>query len=342
MSLNNYMTFGIFFLLLTVLLTIERTKIQFRNLDTNTTYVLNTNDLYHFILLYNKPISPTSLCGIESLHTTLINNPNSYIWVWMSNTSFWPIELSGNERIKVMHANFTALVKETPLETFYDRKGFDYGTYDIQNRANALRLAIVYKFGGMYIDADFVVINDPSSLGYGIHFQDSGSLNNAAFSFKRESRVLKSLMQDFALKYNGNRWGHQGPQMFNRMFLHEGFLDKRFCYINKTTMKVICGLHQETINVWSYERISPLPWYAWPVLLKRANKGLIDEYKNNGTIMIHTWNKMSGKMEEQYCKKAGFKHSLIGLLRERYCPTSFRNQIIKVHNKHAVLNEHNK
>lgn len=93
-----------------------------------------------------------------------------------------------------------------------------------QNLSNLLRLALLYKYGGIYIDTDVIVLKSLSGLRNTIGAQAvdprSGNwsrLNNAVMIFDKEHPILSKFIEEFALTFDGSKWGHNGPYLVSRV-----------------------------------------------------------------------------------------------------------------------------
>ncbi|KAH7545964.1 uncharacterized protein At4g19900 [Ziziphus jujuba] len=93
-----------------------------------------------------------------------------------------------------------------------------------QNLSNLLRLALLYKFGGIYVDTDIIILKSFSKLRNVIGAQtvdiETGNwsrLNNAVLIFDKNHPLLFKFIQEFALTFNGNKWGHNGPYLVSRV-----------------------------------------------------------------------------------------------------------------------------
>ncbi|KAL0319715.1 UNVERIFIED_CONTAM: hypothetical protein Sradi_5233000 [Sesamum radiatum] len=81
-----------------------------------------------------------------------------------------------------------------------------------------------YRFGGIYLDTDIIILKSFSGLKNAIGAQtidlDIGKrskLNNAVMIFDEGHPLLYKFIQDFALTLDGNKWGHNGPYMVSRV-----------------------------------------------------------------------------------------------------------------------------
>ncbi|KAK9124467.1 hypothetical protein Sjap_014069 [Stephania japonica] len=89
-----------------------------------------------------------------------------------------------------------------------------------QNLSNLLRLAVLYKYGGIYLDTDFIVLKKLTDLRNTIGAQSvdpiSGKwnrVNNAILIFDKKHPILKEFIERFSVNFDGNRWGFNGPHM---------------------------------------------------------------------------------------------------------------------------------
>ncbi|OVA02664.1 Glycosyltransferase [Macleaya cordata] len=120
------------------------------------------------------------------------------------------------------------LFNNTPAETWFDelKKGTkDPGRVPLaQNLSNLLRLVILYKYGGVYLDTDFIVLKTFSGLRNSIGAQSMDlearnwtRLNNAVLIFDKNHPLLFKFIEEFSLTFDGNKWGHNGPYLVSRV-----------------------------------------------------------------------------------------------------------------------------
>ena len=120
------------------------------------------------------------------------------------------------------------LVKDTPAEAWLEQ--ITSGTKDpgyvplSNNLSNLIRLTILYKYGGAYMDTDLIVLRDFSELRNTIGAQSLDPvtrqwiiLNNGVMIFDINHPILLEFMQEFATTFNGNKWGYNGPQLVQRV-----------------------------------------------------------------------------------------------------------------------------
>lgn len=124
--------------------------------------------------------------------------------------------------------DFAYIFKDTSAEKWFERlkKGmFSPGVIPLeQNLSNLLRLVLLYKFGGIYLDTDVIVLKSLTNLHNVIGAQTVDSvtrkwsrLNNAVLIFDKNHPLLKRFIDEFSRTFNGNKWGHNGPYLVSRV-----------------------------------------------------------------------------------------------------------------------------
>ena len=140
---------------------------------------LSIVDKYHVVLMYSE-LKSTPLCTIESLLRALVRGPSKHlnyashvhvvppspqsspavVFVWMKDLDQQP-ELfdklrrilsdgEGGRQVHLLQKQlvFKEVIANTPFEHFYmDGADNEFGKFREQNKGNALRLAIVQKYG---------------------------------------------------------------------------------------------------------------------------------------------------------------------------------------------------
>ncbi|KAE8686956.1 hypothetical protein F3Y22_tig00111027pilonHSYRG00584 [Hibiscus syriacus] len=120
------------------------------------------------------------------------------------------------------------LVKNTPAEAWFnDMKSGkkDPGGIPLaQNLSNLIRLLALHKYGGIYLDTDFIVLKSFKGLKNTIGAQNVDGtsknwtrLNNAVLVFDMNHPLVFKFIEEFALTFDGNKWGHNGPYMVSRV-----------------------------------------------------------------------------------------------------------------------------
>ncbi|XP_019254210.1 PREDICTED: uncharacterized protein At4g19900 [Nicotiana attenuata] len=131
-------------------------------------------------------------------------------------------------KVTAVSPDFNYLFKHTIAQGWIDslmEGNIDPGEVSIgQNLSNLLRLGLLYKFGGIYLDTDVIVLRSFGKLRNVIGAQtidvetrNWSRLNNAVMIFDKGHPLLYKFIEEFALTFDGNKWGHNGPYLVSRV-----------------------------------------------------------------------------------------------------------------------------
>lgn len=176
-------------------------------------------------------LRPRQACAIES---AAITNPEMTIYVYMALT---PLPGSpevdqgdGLERhchtmdilaklpnVQIIHEDLRKHFIGTPLEETLLNGTFDKSKFSFQHMADALRIVLLYKYGGIYIDMDVVVLRSLACLrntaGQVVSWGQSG-LENGLLVFDKGHKLLNFYMRLMKQMYDPNLREVIGPVGF--------------------------------------------------------------------------------------------------------------------------------
>lgn len=131
-------------------------------------------------------------------------------------------------KVTAIAPDFDYLFKDTPAQAWYNQLmqgNVNPGEVPLgQNLSNLLRLGLLYRFGGIYLDTDVIILKSFVELKNAIGAQtinlETGNwsrLNNAVMVFDQDHPLVYKFIQEFALTFDGNKWGHNGPYLVSRV-----------------------------------------------------------------------------------------------------------------------------
>ncbi|XP_059626993.1 uncharacterized protein At4g19900 [Cornus florida] len=215
-------------------------------------------------------------------------------------------------RVTSISPDFDYLFKNTAAESWFDRlkKGnVDPGGISLgQNLSNLLRLALLYKFGGVYIDTDVILLKSFAKLRNSIGAQTMdvttgnwSRLNNAVMIFDKGHPLVYMFIEEFALTFNGNKWGHNGPYLVSRVV---------------SRLKRGPGLD---FNVLPPMAFYPVDWNRIQTLFIGPMNGAHSKWLKaklrqirSQSFAVHLWNRQSRKLEVE-------EGSIIGHIKQDCC-----------------------
>ena len=191
---------------------------------------------------------------------------------------------SGHNPPRVVRFEYERIFRGTPFESWYEQKRvWSKHGFTIQNLSNALRLALLYTFGGAYFDLDIISVKPlPPSIwkrSAGLEREVPGSpdqtrLNNAVILMDKQAPFLEEAMQDFVRNFKNWEWGYQGPDLMTRVW-------------NRTHL----------IDAMPVPMFYPIIWGS-PTMMSYFNQPEWDgakEVLSEITVGIHLWNRATSQ-----------------------------------------------
>ncbi|XP_054841810.1 lactosylceramide 4-alpha-galactosyltransferase-like, partial [Eublepharis macularius] len=237
----------------------------------------------------SEEIKPSFLfmCSVESAARF---HPESKIIVLMKGLAKYNITLAKHlnfplfscfTNIEIKPLDMKDLFLDTPLADWYFLAQQRWEPYFLPILSDACRIAIMWKFGGIYLDTDFIVLKSLRNLTNVIALQSKSLLNGAFLSFTPRHKFIELCMKEFVENYSRWIWGHQGPQLFTRVF-------KKWCSNHSLQSSKGC----RGITLLPRETFYPIRWQEWRKYFEVIKASELSELLKN-TYAAHVWNKKS-------------------------------------------------
>lgn len=317
----------------------------------------------HFILMYPK-LHPIYLCPVESLILSLKERSRKessvHIMVWIPSLSVLEdpdvssvikgiaemLQSVENREISLHFKILSSVFSTTMYEEFFDcveKNKINMGRFGPTQKTDAVRLAIIKRFGGFYLDSDFLILNDPTVLENGFGAETIHSFNNAAIKFNPSSFALEFLNMmeiSYLSEYRADVWIQQGPGLLGRML-------SRYCTNVSKKQQAKIAIEGSTIRCFLPRITKIMDVSLWPIralywVSARARGDFFKDYermsekyfKNNifksGGIVpedikaLHLWHSLVQQPETIMCLNnyTQYKSSFLGKLRSEFCPVS--------------------
>ncbi|XP_062990383.1 lactosylceramide 4-alpha-galactosyltransferase isoform X2 [Elgaria multicarinata webbii] len=214
--------------------------------------------------------------------------------------------LSCFHNIEFKQLDLNDLFLDTPLADWYSRAQQRWEPFFLPILSDACRIAIMWKFGGIYLDTDFITLKNLNNLTNALGTQSKYLLNGAFLSFEPKHRFIELCMQDFVADYSRWIWGHQGPQLFTRIF-------KSWCSITSLQSSLNC----RGITILPREAFYPICWQDWKKYFEVVSASEIPNLFKN-TYAVHVWNKKSQGAHFDITSK-----TLLAQLYSQHCPSTY-------------------
>jgi hypothetical protein len=182
------------------------------DIQSNLIFFIESNDKREFF-------DEKQLCSIESAAK---HNPNSRVNVMtikaIAKDPYKKLLVHHYQNLNFEFINLTGIFMGTPFQDWWinDKvtKINDY--YRMAHLSDAIRLALLYKKGGLYTDIDTITLRSFDLFyKYSAFFQgaDDGELINSFMHMPKEHSFIKYLMESFVNEYDPNDWSKNGPNL---------------------------------------------------------------------------------------------------------------------------------
>ncbi|XP_078419589.1 lactosylceramide 4-alpha-galactosyltransferase-like [Cetorhinus maximus] len=271
-----------------------------------------------FIDCSNK-VAPSALalCSVESAARA---NPEKPIYYFMSgfsgNLSDYPNQsmtfqtLLSMKNIILLPLNLKTLFENTPLADWYQKVDPDLEQYWIHVLSDACRLALLWKYGGIYLDTDIISLK-PLTFTNFICAQQENLANGAALGFSQHHSFTQDCMIDYVNNYQGEIWGHQGPLLMSRVL-------RRWCKTDD--LDEFIGVKCNDISYLPPKFFYPIPYDEWEKYFEHWTLENIRATFSN-TYGTHIWNFLSSGKQDNMNHGSG---ALLEYFFHKYCPRTYK------------------
>ncbi|XP_067850865.1 alpha-1,4-N-acetylglucosaminyltransferase-like [Heptranchias perlo] len=274
--------------------------------------------------------TPLAVCSVESAARL---NPDKRIYYFMKgfsgNLTQYPHPeyagiplLSSMSNVVLLPLNVSALFEDTPLKDWYQKVNPDLERFWIHVLADGCRLALLWKYGGIYLDTDIISMK-PLPFANFTCGEQVDYTSNGAMGFHESHPFMWNCMEDFVAQYIGHIWGQQGPRLITRVL-------KRWCLSNN--LADFTGKECNGISLWITRRFYPIPYPSWENYYASWKKEQIESVFSD-TYGAHVWNYKNSIKKRKVIPGSG---SLMEYLFQAYCPTTYRNLIQSRNNPESL------
>ncbi|MEJ1285696.1 alpha-14-N-acetylglucosaminyltransferase [Cricetulus griseus] len=172
--------------------------------------------------------------------------------------------------------------------------------------SDASRLAIIWKYGGIYLDTDVISIRPIPEENF-LAAQGSQHSSNGVFGFLPHHPFLWACMENFVEHYSSGIWGNQGPLLMTRML-------RVWCRLQD--FQELGDLKCLNISFLHPQRFYPIPYPQW----RRYYQVWDTEPSFNDSYALHLWNFMN---KEGRTVVRG-SNTLVENLYRKHCPKTYK------------------
>lgn len=266
-------------------------------------------------LPYANSLGVRQLCSIESaarsnthlnVNVILLTPKEPYV-LEMKSQLFAVLSYSNVNFLSLEPVEFAL---DTPYEKFMEKDELSKSFRPIEHSSDIFRLLLLWKYGGTYLDLDFIVTSQLDKISnYACDDGEGSIVANGLINLDQKfgKKFARTLMDEQIKNWNGSLWGHNGPLLLTRVLYNlcnttdiDEMVAKRNCNEFHVLKKTICypiphGYYKKFFN----EQLTDL-------LLRRIT---------NETIAVHYWNSLSKDLPVHIDKRSAFLE-----LAKKFCP----------------------
>lgn len=281
-------------------------KVQPKNGDN--VFFVETGDSTDYVELNAR-----QACAIESAAMT---NPHLTVFLLYANFGrFHNLKstpalkaVRSYPNVQINFADIKQLSKGSPMEEFFQSDKLPKSQFKKQHTSDAMRLLLLWKFGGTYLDTDIIVRKRLDSVPSNYACPEAqNQMNGAILNLSTDTgkKFSKKFIDYFLSHFNGKSYAHNGPHALTKVV-------KEFCKIggfpnNKT---VNC----EGFHVMNIESCYPIKWNLWSLLMTE-NRAVKVMKTVSSSLVVHFWNKFSKAKTINISSKAPYMQ-----LAKSFCP----------------------
>ncbi|XP_004625044.1 alpha-1,4-N-acetylglucosaminyltransferase [Octodon degus] len=260
---------------------------------------------------------PLVSCAVESAAKTYPEQPVVFFMKGLNHSTQPPSNsshpglslLSAMDNVFLSPLDLNRLFEDTPLFSWYTHINSKAEKHWLHVSSDASRLAIIWKYGGIYMDTDVISIRPIPEENF-LAAQSSQVSSNGVFGFLPHHPFLWECMENFVEHYNSHIWGNQGPILITRML-------RLWCKLRD--FQELSDHRCQNMSFLHPHRFYPISFSHW----KRYYEVWDTEPTFNNSYALHLWNHMNQG------KKTVIKGSntLVENLYRKYCPTTYRHLV---------------
>ncbi len=206
----------------------------------------------------------------------------------------------------VVPMDLDTIFRWTPIQDWWG-EDFKFQSRDAPWRAihvaDALRLAFLWKYGGLYLDLDVLVLQpfeDREENFVGVQYPSvKDGVNTAVMKFSRGHPFLTNWIYEVPSKYREEERACIGPNLVTPMLMHycQGDVPKSSQHLEELVGKY-CDYD---LHVFGPKAFYPVAWPQWKSLFEAPSEsnGLVMRRLDNREVFaVHLWNELSSRLAD--------------------------------------------
>ncbi|XP_023179859.2 lactosylceramide 4-alpha-galactosyltransferase-like [Drosophila hydei] len=256
-------------------------------------------------------------CAIES---AALNNPNLQVFTLFSCPTFRPLfgrqkllvdAIESYKNVNFCHLSVRNYAKGTLIEDWLRKGDLFSSRFPMQHLSDLLRLISLYRFGGIYLDLDVVVLRSLEKLPLNyVGAYDNITLGNAVISLAPDGmghEVAELFLQHYQKYFNGENYVQNGPTL-------ETTVLTQFCGNNLVKAMQDGRKSCKGFRIFNSTAFYSIPWthFTEPKYLEETMARTKDSF------LVHIWNTASSVGRVEVGSNSAYEKYA-----EKHCPRTY-------------------
>lgn len=240
-------------------------------------------------------LTPRQACAIES--AALSNSHLNVFFLYTSRERLEKLKISlvvqaimSYPNVFLSFMNITEFSAGTPMESFFKSNKLLNSSFPTEHTSDALRLLVLWKYGGTYLDTDMIVRKPLDSVPPNFACRQSQlEINGAILNFDlREGRQLAELfIEKFEKHFSAKYFVSNGPVLVTRVI-------KKLCKTDNLD-EIIRMKTCKGFNILNTNQCYEVQYSQWRQFMnQKYNKEIMSRV--NDSLVVHFWNHESKKI----------------------------------------------
>lgn len=287
---------------------------QFRNIMETDSQPKSTNNIFFLETKHINVLAQLTVRQACTVESTARNNPNLDVYVIFAcsvgfernDKIFQKLGALPNVHMRLL--SWPIYANDTPAELWAHSSQLYLSFWPETHVADFLRLLLVYRFGGMYMNMDFVTLSSFDSLPESFLSQEQpGAVSISLLRFAKTGigRLMSTaLLQNFVNNFNGSCLNCNGLAVISRVL--ESIGQSKLWHRIATEVPVA---------ILPSEYFFPIYFTVWEQLFQTNYTNATLAMMSDKTLGVHMWNSFTADM-----KVGRNESSVYAILARTHCP----------------------
>lgn len=250
-------------------------------------------------------ITDRAACAIES---AALRHPDYTVWLLtildIQDCRFLN-HLFELPNFRILRLDLNSLVKDSVLVHWYVKDDWNRSPFRINHLSDALRLLVLWKYGGIYADMDVLTLRSFDKHQDVLARELFPDVGNSVMVFRKQNPFLYRCLEEFSNTYKPRKWAHNGPRLLERVLT-------LFCPPNTLNKQPL--LKCSGVTVLPANAFYPVTYTQWPKPFLQNHTSEVLRATSE-SFALHLWNSYSrGKRVE--------RGSAYYIMRKTLCPST--------------------